>query len=197
VAAEVAALCDIVTHAELSDDELEALHDRLLAARAAVSRPDGRHDDSAARQGRSKWWDDPSSPARAYRDRGPFTGAENPRAPGLVIDELPAGVDRLTIQGRVTLGKSFAGPPGAVHGGVLAGLLDEMVGHVAQLAAPGAIAVTATLMTRFRRPTPLATPLLFTATVEPRSTRRFRAVATCSAGGEVTAEAVALLVGRP
>jgi acyl-coenzyme A thioesterase PaaI-like protein len=197
VATEVAALCDIVTHADLADDELEALHDQLLAARAAMDRSAGPHDDSGARPGRGKWWDDPTSPARAYRDRGPFTGAENPRAPGLVIDELPAGVDRLTIEGRVTLGKSFAGPPGAVHGGVLAGLFDEMVGHVAQLATPDAIAVTATLMTRFRRPTPLATPLLFTATVEPRSARRFRAVATCSANGVMTAEAVALLVGRP
>ena len=34
--------------------------------------------------------------------------------------------DESTVVGEVTLDKAFAGPPGAVHGGVLAGLFDEV-----------------------------------------------------------------------
>jgi uncharacterized protein (TIGR00369 family) len=52
-----------------------------------------------------------------------------------------------------TLGASYAGPPGYVHGGVCALILDQVLGEGA--AAAGHPGMTAGLTIRFHRPTPL------------------------------------------
>ena len=51
------------------------------------------------------------------------------------------------------LGAVYEGPPGMVHGGVSALLLDQLLGEAA--AAGGAPGMTGTLTLRYRRPTPL------------------------------------------
>jgi acyl-coenzyme A thioesterase PaaI-like protein len=101
-----------------------------------------------------------------------------------------------TVVAEVTLDKAFAGPPGAVHGGVLAGLFDEVVGAAAGAAAPGRVAVTGKLTVRYRTPTPLRTPLRIEATVTRRSSRLLPVTATCTAEGATTATAEALMVLR-
>jgi uncharacterized protein (TIGR00369 family) len=53
----------------------------------------------------------------------------------------------------------YEGPPGAVHGGIVAAYLDEILGGAA-VRATGKIAVTGELTVRYVRPVPSETPLL-------------------------------------
>ena len=54
---------------------------------------------------------------------------------------------------------TYEGPPGAVHGGIVAAYLDEVLGG-AVVRATGRPAVTGELTVRYVRPVPSATPLL-------------------------------------
>jgi acyl-coenzyme A thioesterase PaaI-like protein len=54
---------------------------------------------------------------------------------------------------RFHLGAAYEGPPGLVHGGVSAMILDQMLGEAA--GAGGKPGMTGTLSLRYRRPTPL------------------------------------------
>ena len=54
---------------------------------------------------------------------------------------------------------AYEGPPGAVHGGIVAAYLDEILGGAA-VRATGKIAVTGELTVRYVRPVPSETPLL-------------------------------------
>lgn len=180
----LAALGDRVATTELSDEQLESLCDAVteLAAGAVGVR-------------RAPWWEQGPDFGAAYRKRSPFIGAENPRSFGMSILDTST-VERSGAQGNVTLSHLFAGPPGAVHGGVLAGLFDEVLGSLARHMDPDGIVVTATLSTRFRKPTPVETPLVIDAWISRRGARRMRAEATCVADGVVTATAEALMVLR-
>lgn len=116
----------------------------------------------------------------------PVTGAENAIAPPLLFTGASDG----TVVGTTSLGLPYQGPPGHVHGGVSALLLDHAFG-VANHAA-GNIGLTAQLTVRYRRPLPLFTPVTVTARQVEVTGRRIRTTGTIGAGGEecVVAEAV-------
>lgn len=76
-------------------------------------------------------------------------GVRNAMAPPLVIERDNNG--RVTTECR--LGPGYEGPPGHVHGGICALILDHVLGATAH--RPGLPAVTATLTIRYRRPTRL------------------------------------------
>ena len=59
----------------------------------------------------------------------------------------------------IVVPKQYEGPPGAVHGGIVAAYLDEILGGAA-VRATGKIAVTGELSVRYVRPAPSQTPLL-------------------------------------
>jgi acyl-coenzyme A thioesterase PaaI-like protein len=86
-------------------------------------------------------------------------GARNPIAPPLVIHRGADGA----VWTDVTLGAAFEGPPGYVHGGVCALILDHVLGATAH--QPGRPAYTGTLNVRYVRGTPLG-PLRVTAHVD-------------------------------
>lgn len=92
------------------------------------------------------------------RFNNPVVGLGNPMSPPLVIVETPEGV-----RAAVTLDRRFEGPPGLVHGGVSALMLDELFGHA--VTARGHWSMTASLTTSYRRPVPLDTELVLTAHV--------------------------------
>lgn len=75
-------------------------------------------------------------------------GVRNPVAPPLTITHQ-GGVSSSDFE----LGAQYEGPPGFVHGGVTALLLDQMLGEAA--AATGRPGMTGTLTIRYRKPTPL------------------------------------------
>ncbi|MBV5243581.1 PaaI family thioesterase [Mycolicibacterium sp. PAM1] len=76
-------------------------------------------------------------------------GVRNPTAPPLVIHKEPDGFARSDFY----LGAAFEGPPGHVHGGVSAKILDHVLGDAAS--KPGVHRLTGTITVRYRRLTPL------------------------------------------
>ena len=59
----------------------------------------------------------------------------------------------------IVVPRVYEGPPGAVHGGIVAAYLDEVLGGAAAQAA-GKPAVTGELTVRYVKPVPSETPLL-------------------------------------
>jgi acyl-coenzyme A thioesterase PaaI-like protein len=76
-------------------------------------------------------------------------GLRNAIAPPLVVNRGADG----TVWTDFTLGAAYEGPPGLVHGGVCAMVLDHVLGATAH--KPGRAAFTGTLRIRFLRGTPL------------------------------------------
>ncbi|MGE2817193.1 PaaI family thioesterase [Mycobacterium heidelbergense] len=76
-------------------------------------------------------------------------GLHNPIAPPLVIRHDAAG----GVHADVRLGAGYEGPPGHVHGGMCALILDHVLGATAH--QPGKPAYTGTLTVRYLRPTRL------------------------------------------
>ena len=76
-------------------------------------------------------------------------GLHNPIAPPLVIQHDAAG----GVRADVHLGAGYEGPPGHVHGGMCALILDHVLGATAH--QPGKPAYTGTITVRYLRPTRL------------------------------------------
>jgi acyl-coenzyme A thioesterase PaaI-like protein len=87
-------------------------------------------------------------------------GVRNPVAPPLTIHDDAEGV----VHTDFVLGAAYEGPPGMVHGGVCALILDHVLGATAHL--PGKPAYTGTLTVRYVRGTPLGQPLRAQAQVD-------------------------------
>jgi acyl-coenzyme A thioesterase PaaI-like protein len=124
------------------------------------------------------------------------SGRLNPQAPELVFDglgPLPPTPTPVELVAHCTLTAAQGGPPGRVHGGQVAALLDEVVG-VAAFAA-GAPGMTVTLGVEYRRPTPHGTPLEIRARLDRWEGRKRWVSGEVLAGGEVTARAEAFLLG--
>ena len=87
-------------------------------------------------------------------------GLRNPVAPPLTIHHDADG----TVHTDFVLGAAYEGPPGHVHGGVCAMILDHVLGATAH--QPGKPAYTGTLTLRYLRGTPLGLPLRAQAHVD-------------------------------
>jgi len=97
--------------------------------------------------------DDATPDQRVYVDHGRGIGDFNPVFPRYELDSDPDG----TAHGSVTFPVCYEGPPGIVHGGFLAVFFDCVLQQLnCDLGLAGK---TAELTMRFRRPTPLLTPL--------------------------------------
>jgi acyl-coenzyme A thioesterase PaaI-like protein len=79
----------------------------------------------------------------------PVIGMRNPIAPPLVLERTPDGV----VYADFHLGAAFEGPPGHVHGGVSALVLDHVLGESASSAEHPRL--TGTISLRYLRTTPL------------------------------------------
>ncbi|OBH58241.1 PaaI family thioesterase [Mycobacterium sp. E2479] len=78
-------------------------------------------------------------------------GLHNPIAPPLVVQQDADG----GVHADVHLGAAYEGPPGCVHGGMCALILDHVLGATAH--QPGKPAYTGTITVRYLRPTRLGT----------------------------------------
>ncbi len=87
-------------------------------------------------------------------------GLRNPVAPPLVMHHEPDGL----VWSEFVLGAAYEGPPGHVHGGVCALILDHVLGATAH--RPLRPAYTGSLILRYVRKTELGRPLRATAYVE-------------------------------
>ena len=117
----------------------------------------------------------------------PIIGWYNPLSPPLECELRDGGVEAHAV-----LGAAYEGPPGCVHGGVIAGLFDEILG-IANIAA-GVGAMTGTLTIRYRSPTPLYTELRLAARTDRIEGRKVFTGGTLHAGDRLCVEADGIFV---
>ena len=103
----------------------------------------------------------------------PVSGSASPIAPPLRFEF--EGTD---VVGLVTLGPAHEGHVGLVHGGIIALLLDEVLGVAAVRRVWPSI--TSRLVVRYRRPVPVDIPLVVRATVVAVNGRRMTLHGTVS-----------------
>ncbi|MET8217316.1 PaaI family thioesterase [Streptomyces hirsutus] len=137
----------------------------------------------------------PERLAEMWRGEGvtrhdPVTGPENALAPPLTLH----GRDDGSIAGTVTLDLPYQGPPGHVHGGVSALLLDHTLGVANHWA--GTSGMTAELTLRYLRPTPLFEPLTVTGRQMSVDGSRIRTAGEISAGGRTCVTAEGLFIDK-
>jgi len=135
----------------------------------------------------------------SFLDRSPLIGSMNPVAPPIAIEIRHAGEGESGIAsaiGRVTFDAIYEGPPGCVHGGIIAAAFDEVLGIAQSLSGnPG---MTGQLTVRYRAPTPLYQPLLFEAHIDRIAGRKIFTAGTLHHGKTLCAEAEALFISmRP
>lgn len=124
---------------------------------------------------------------QAFFDHSPLMGRANPLAPPLQMNVVG---DR--VEGTVTFGSAYEGPPGCVHGGIVAAAFDDVLGLANTLTGqPG---MTGTLTVRYRSPTPLHAELRFAGGIERREGRKTFVRGTCHAGSVLTAEAEGIFI---
>ena len=138
---------------------------------------DGRTMDSVTRDGEVM---------DLFRD-SVVSGRTNPMGIGLSVRrEGDAAI------GQTVLGPAFEGAPRRAHGGVVAAILDEVMGHV--LPIVGAVAYTANLSIDYVNPTPLGAPLTFTARLRDRAGRKLWIEASGTSGEQTFVRAEALFL---
>lgn len=114
-------------------------------------------------------------------------GLYNPIAPPIAVDWQPP-----RALGRVVFDDPYEGPPGCVHGAILAAAFDQVI-NVANIFS-GNAGPTARLELTYKRPTPLHAELHFEGWVESRDGRKVTSRALVRHDGEVTAEAEGLFI---
>lgn len=123
-----------------------------------------------------------------FFEHSPMLGVANPIAPPIVMRTI----DEVTMEGEVTFGAAYEGPPGHVHGGFVAAAFDEVLGAVQSLSAqPG---MTGTLTVRYRSPTPLHEPLRYVGRLDGVDGRKVLTSGTLHAGDRLCAEADAVFI---
>jgi hypothetical protein len=125
--------------------------------------------------------------ASALGERSPVSGESNP-----VAAPLRLWRDGDITRGRATYGPAYEGPPGYLHGGMVAGAFDELLG-VAQMAS-GRAGFTGTLTIKMRAPTPLNQPIEYEAGVDRVSGRKIHTAGRSTCGGKTVGEAEGLFI---
>lgn len=120
-------------------------------------------------------------------DLSPLMGRANPLAPPL---RLQIEDDR--VVGTATFDSAYEGPPGCVHGGLVAAAFDEVLG-LAQMHA-GQPGMTARLIVNYRSPTPLHEELRLEGRVARVEGRKTFCTGEIHAGDRLCAEAEGLFV---
>jgi hypothetical protein len=133
--------------------------------------------------------------ARAAQDffpTSPVIGLANPVAPPVRVAVVEGEGGRPEIAGLANFGFAYEGPPTCVHGGVIAELLDEVLGAANIVAEHPAM--TGTLTVRYRKPTPLNTDLRVEARFVRVDGRKVYTWGGIYAGNVLTAEADGIFI---
>lgn len=117
----------------------------------------------------------------------PIIGRLNPAAP-------PAEfwVEGVEVHGRMNLSAVYAGPPGMVHGGIIAMVFDELLGVVNVVNDKGGY--TGTLKVVYQRPTPLLKEITLRAWPSGSEGRKLFVSGEMVSDGVVTASAEGIFV---
>ncbi|MBY4572515.1 thioesterase [Gordonia paraffinivorans] len=168
-------LVDAVIRTEVSEDALDDARRRIAEVVADL---------------RSKQMDGPYGVRHTRQNTGmawgnAVIGVRNALAPPLDVVHVDDGV-----RSDFTLGAAYEGPPGCVHGGVCAMLLDHLLGNAASTEGP---CYTGTITIRYLRPTRLGA-LSARAWVTERTGRKLYAKGTISDAEGVTCEAEGVFI---
>lgn len=138
LAEAVRGLVDAVVRTQVDDAEVDRVRREVeeLTARLRTDQLEGSYGTRLSASGRVRNWGNA------------VIGVRNAVAPPL---DLVRGEGRIFCD--FTLGAAYEGPPGLVHGGVCALILDQVLGEAA--AAGGHPGMTGTLTLRYRDGTPL------------------------------------------
>lgn len=120
-------------------------------------------------------------------DRSPVMGLANPIAPPM---QLRMASER--VEGIVTFGAAYEGPPGCVHGGWIAAAFDEVLGASQSLS--GKAGMTAYLHIDYRSPTPLHRELRFEGELDRVEGRKIFTRGRVFDGDVLCAEAQGLFI---
>lgn len=111
-----------------------------------------------------------------------FTGRSTPISPPMQL-----WLDGDVVRGKANLGLPFQGPPGRVHGGVIAAMLDVLMAKTQDLTRT--MGVTGTLNIRYIRATPLKTDIDMEARVLRTEGRKLFCEGRFFVNGEQTVHA--------
>ena len=170
----------LVVAAPIDDAALDSASAKLGEVVAAL-------EGSAGSGRRSRVHPDASGPAQDFFPTSPVIGLANPIAPPVEVESVAGG-----LNGRVFFDNQYEGPPGCVHGGIIALVFDELLG--AANIASGSPGMTGTLTVRYRKPTPIRTDLRLVARYEGRDGRKIRTTGAMYHGDELTAEAEGIFI---
>ena len=161
LAAAVRALVAASLHTGVNPD---TVRDATMAIEAVTEKLDAEQDERLLRFQRHE------GTGRPVVWSNPVIGVRNPLAPPLTVHHEPGG----RCWSEFTLGRVYEGPPGLVHGGISAMILDQLLGEVAtdQLTTPK---YTGTITVKFLRGTPLGHCAPKRSSNAARTTRHLRA----------------------
>lgn len=161
--------------------------DVLSAATADAAALADRLEEQAGPGRRLRRQPDPAGHAQDFFPTSPIIGFANPVAPPVYVEAVDGA-----IEGTAFFDYQYEGPPNCVHGGVIAMVFDEILGAASIVAGnPG---MTGTLTVRYRKPTPLRTPLRLRAEMAGRSGRKITIVGSMYRDDELLAEAEGLFI---
>ncbi|MGB0100589.1 MAG: PaaI family thioesterase [Nocardioides sp.] len=178
LAAEVRRLVELTIRSEADPADVRAVTAQLRAANDILGeqvRP-GPAGVSFNATGRSWNWGNA------------VVGERNAIAPPLVIEHPRPGEARAEVH----LGAAYEGPPGMVHGGVSALLLDHLMGETASNGFTR-VTMTGTLTLRYVAPLPLG-DLVLAARIAEDDGRKVTVVASIGSAEQVAVEATGLFI---
>ena len=124
----------------------------------------------------------------------PIVGPKNPISPPVRLWRVPVDDEGgVEIHGEVTMGAAYNGPPGSVHGGVIAEVFDELLGVTAL--SNDAAGFTGTLTVIYRNTTPIEQPLTMRAWLDRREGRKAFAKGVLMHGETLCAESEGIFIG--
>lgn len=181
----------------VSDEEIVAAIRELGRVAHAIGSPEQQRDAALAHIEAARAALASGTPRPHRRELSVFSGSLNPVAPPMTIRAGELDDGRPALFGSVRLDRLREGPPRSAHGGVLAGLFDELLGGGQRLNG-GSPGMTGRLTVRYRRPTPLDADLELRAWIDDERTRRVTVRGDCTVVGDptrqVTAEAEAVFL---
>ncbi|MBW2422156.1 MAG: PaaI family thioesterase [Deltaproteobacteria bacterium] len=124
-----------------------------------------------------------------FMDRSPILGRSNPLAPPVTLD--PDHASQL-VHGSVYFGRAYEGAPGCVHGGYVAAAFDEALGMACVFS--GVPGMTGEITVRYRKPTPLETPLRLEARFDRQEGRKIYNSGELYAGELLVAESTGIFI---
>jgi len=185
LAEAVRSLVDLTVWADAPDQVLDRAAGTLEEVRSSLG-------SAAPPQRRPRIFPDPERHPQDLFPTSPVIGFENPLAPPVRLWTVPGPDGDIELAGEATFGIPYEGPPTCVHGGVIAQVFDEVLGSVNIMNRMAGM--TGTLTVRYRRPTPLGTPIAIRARPAGRERRKVFCWGGMYVGGALTAEADGIFV---